>query len=474
MKQQERDELLALRRENRLLNDILDHINEGVFCVDADGKIIYYNHTSELDEGLRREDVLGKYEYDVYKSTDFTDNFVNRVKKTKLPIFDRPCVYKLRGQEIKTVLNVFPFYHEGRIAAIYSIGREMNHIKSFIRTTQEFQKKMLKNELNPEGKSCAVYTFGDIIGGSDSMRRAVKEAEKISESGSTVLISGETGTGKELFAHSIHNASALSNGPFIPVNCAAIPEGLAESVLFGTVKGAFTGAENLTGLFEQAEGGTIFLDEINSLPMSLQAKLLRFLENRVLRRLGGKSDISVNCRILSAINEDPLDAIQGSQMRKDLFFRLSAVSLLIPPLREHLDDLPDLCAFFMSKYNKVFGRNVTGLSEEAETIFRSYRWPGNVRELSNTIESVMVFLDSETHIIEPSHLPSLFWEKYRRNSEVMNGGEDDAGLREKTMEYEWRIIAETLRKHDGNITRAASDLKTSRQYIYSKMRKTDI
>jgi arginine utilization regulatory protein len=462
----------ALEKENRLLHDILDHINEGVYCVDEEMRVIIYNHTSEINEGFKKADVMGKREMEIYHTNRFTDDCVKRVIKNKAPLLEIPFIYQLpSGREAKTILNIYPFFDQGEIRAVYSIGREMNYINSFIRSTLEIQKKMKKAELSANGKASSTFFFDDIVGESREIKEAVKTARQIAEKNSTLMLVGETGTGKELFAQGIHNASLFSNGEFIPVNCAAIPESLIESVLFGTVKGAFTGAIDLPGLFEQAAEGTIFLDEINSLPPHLQGRLLRFLQNRVVRRIGGKEDIPINCRILSAINKDPLESVHEHTIREDLFYRLSTVSLCIPPLREREGDVLVLCKHFIVKYNKAFNLCIERISKEVLSIFEQYSWPGNVRELESTIECMMNLVTPKDKQLETTQIPTLFWEKMKENfSPSCRLSNDDVSLKEKLRCYENQLIMQALKVSDGNITKAASLLKTSRQNLHLKIK----
>src|SRR5699024_1402645 len=239
------------------------------------------------------------------------------------------------------------------------------------------------------------FSFDQIVGSSMEFLSVIDEAKRATRTSSSVLIIGETGTGKELFAQSIHSGGARSSGPFIAQNCAAIPESLMESLLFGAKKGAFTDAIDSPGLFEQADGGTLLLDEINSLNPMLQAKLLRVLQERTIRRIGDTKDKKVDVRIIATMNEDPADIVAENRIRKDLYYRLSVVSLFIPPLRERKEDIFPLVHIFIEKYNALFNMQVQGLTEEVITILYEHDWPGNVRELEHIIEGAMNLIIDE-------------------------------------------------------------------------------
>ena len=316
-----------------------------------------------------------------------------------------------------------------------------------------------------------------IIGQSEAIKSVIEEAKRATRTASSVLIVGETGTGKELFAQSIHNGSSRSHAPFLAQNCAAIPESLIESVLFGTKKGAFTGALDKPGLFEQADGGTLLLDEINSLPPSLQAKLLRVLQEKRVRRIGGTQDKKVDVRIIATINEDPIEAIQQNRMRKDLFYRLSVVSLFIPPLRDRKGDLILLINKFIDKYNKLFRLNVEKLSSEAEHILLQHDWPGNVRELEHTIEGAMnLILDDD--VIHVHDLPYRLRKKYYNQSEVYKQikaqkleKHQSQSLQEKMNDVEKQYIQYALTENNHNISKTAKFLGMSRQSLQYRLKK---
>jgi DNA-binding NtrC family response regulator len=262
----------------------------------------------------------------------------------------------------------------------------------------ERENAFLKDELEKTGH------FEKIVGRSGKMKEIFRLIKNVANGDATVLITGESGTGKELVARAIHNQSLRAKKLFVPVNCAAIPENLLESELFGYEKGAFTGAfERHLGKFELAEGGTIFLDEISAMPFAMQAKLLRVLQERVVDRVGGTNQIIINVRVVSATNTDLRGEVENKKFRSDLFYRLNVIPIVIPPLRERTDDIPLLVNYFLNKFNKEFGKKIKGLDKGAMRTLSTYAWPGNVRELENLIERLVVL--SSGDVITKDNLP---------------------------------------------------------------------
>ncbi len=392
-----------------------------------------------------------------------------KVFNTCKPILEQPYWYYLtNGRKTNMIYSAIPFFFNGEVTHVFIIFRNMNQMSDFISSTMEIQKKFTK-ETNYHQKD-AFYLLDDIIGKSRQIKKIVREARQIAPRQSPILIYGKTGTGKELFAQGIHNASLFAKGPFIDVNCAAIPETLLESMLFGTVKGAFTGATDVPGLFEQAEDGTIFLDEINSMPLTLQAKLLRVLQEKKIRRLGGSAPIGVNCRVISATNTDPTQAMQEQTIRSDLYFRLATITINIPPLVERTEDIKVLTMHFIEKFNLEFGLFIHNLSDELLNAFEEYDWPGNVRELENFVESAMNFVQREDTILELDHLPEYFRERLENKKACTQLSSLSGSLQDIMAETERNLIRQRLDKNMNNITKTARDLGISRQNLYYKMK----
>ena len=344
LEDKEKTELLI-----KIYEDILNHMDEGIVVSDEQNRI-FNNDASEAIEGVEREKIYMKKMEEIYSPTKNTPNrsMHSAVLRTGMPSNEYFNEYIVK--ETNTVLNVhekmYPVNINGKTVAVYSIIKDLPILK---RSLEE--NLQLKEYFNKDYKNGTMYTFKSMIGQNILFLQAVAEAEKIALTHSTVLIYGETGTGKELFAQSIHNASAYQEGPFVSINCAAIPMNLLEGIFFGSVKGAFTGAGNTAGLFEQAQNGTLFFDEINSMDIGLQAKILKAIETKKIRRIGDNKDININCRILCALNEEPEECIKKGTLRQDLYYRLSTSILSIPPLRARKDDIMILCKYFIMKFN---------------------------------------------------------------------------------------------------------------------------
>ncbi|MDO4542073.1 MAG: sigma 54-interacting transcriptional regulator, partial [Bacillota bacterium] len=362
---------------------------------------------------------------------------------------------------------------QGKLEYIYSLGYYINYSEKRLNRIAEYRQKYLNKHLRVENNT--QYTLYDIIGSSEAIENTVYMARKVANNNAPVLIYGDTGTGKELFAQGIHNASINSKGHFVAINCAAIPENLIESLLFGTVKGAYTGAVNKPGLLEEAAGGTLFLDELNSLPMSVQGKLLRVLQEREACRIGDNKPYRTTCRFLSATNQDPQKLIREKCLRSDLYFRLAVITLEIPPLREREDDIADLSIYFIRKYNKIYQTGITELSPEVRAIFNQYSWPGNVREMEHIIEYMMNFATPDQHILTIDELP-----RYLQPSTASFQLKVDRSLAENHKlndivdDFRREILVKNLENHEWNVSRSAKTLGISREDMYYYIKKYNL
>src|SRR3954464_10066387 len=311
-------------------------------------------------------------------------------------------------------------------------------------------------------------SLGSLIGSSKKMQEIFHLIEMVAPSTASVLITGASGTGKELVARTVHELSPRRNKPFVPINCAAIPETLIESEIFGHEKGAFTGAlERRTGCFELAEGGTLLLDEIGEMPIATQAKLLRVLEDRKLRRLGSKVETTVDVRVLAATNKVPEEAVARGELRNDLYYRLNVFNIHMPPLREHKEDIPDLVQSLLNDMSAKHGRKVATVSEAVLNQFKNYSWPGNVRELRNTLERAVIVCESA--VVETKHLPPGFGHTPIRTS-VDDPDTVRLGVGTTVEEAERLLILKTLEATSNNKTRAAEILGISLKTLHNKLK----
>jgi DNA-binding NtrC family response regulator len=365
----------------------------------------------------------------------------------------------------KTTENAF---HAGRLGVQDYIEKpiDFRRLRSILTNIGEIINTRVENEtlrrrLRDKG------ALGPLVGSSAPMQEIFHLVEQVAPSTASVLITGASGTGKELVARTIHELSPRRGKPFVPINCAAIPETLIESEIFGHEKGAFTGAlERRTGCFELAEGGTLLLDEIGEMPIGTQAKLLRVLEDHKLRRLGSKVETSVDVRVLAATNKVPDEAVAAGELRQDLYYRLNVFNIHMPALREHKEDIRELVKSLLADMNQKHGRKVSDVSEAVLNLFQSYSWPGNVRELRNTLERAVIVCESG--LIETKHLPPGFGQSVRV---VVN--DPDAvhlGVGTTVEEAEKLLILKTLQATNNNKTRAAEILGISLKTLHNKLK----
>jgi DNA-binding NtrC family response regulator len=351
---------------------------------------------------------------------------------------------------------------------------DSNHLLLLVNRALEQEKLRTENILLREEWSRR-YGFPRIIGESEAIKRAVSETQRVAQTEATVLLLGESGTGKELFARAVHHLSARRDKPFVAINCAAIPETLIENELFGHERGAFTGAsDKRIGKFELASGGTVFLDEIGELPLTVQGKLLRVIEEKVVDRIGGRAPVPVDVRVVAATNRDLKAAVESGEFRGDLFFRLAVFVLEIPPLRERGNDVILLAKHFAAQLGKDLRGRETTLSEAAISALASHRWPGNVRELENAIERACIL--SDTMVLEPQNLglatsPQDHSDKL--TSFDLSGTLSEAGQRALRI-VERQKIRDTLDSNQGNKIQTAEDLGVSYKTLLTKIRDYDL
>ncbi|KEO83426.1 sigma-54 interaction domain-containing protein [Tumebacillus flagellatus] len=491
------------KRETRetveMLNAILASIDEGIHAVDRKGITIYYNEAAARLDGLEPQEVIGRHLLEVFPSLEHGTSTLLTVIETGRSIPDTPQTYTTsRGTKVHTVNTTLPILSGGKLIGALEVAKDLTRLKELSEKLLDLQAQVVgvpKASSKKRSPLEARWTFDQILTQSREMLLLKELAARAAGTSSPVLLSGETGTGKELFVQSIHNASPRRHKPFIAQNCAALPAPLLEGLLFGTVKGSFTGAETRPGLFELADGGTLFLDEINSMPMELQAKLLRVLQEGLVRRVGDTKVIEVDVRILAATNQNPLQAIEAGLLRSDLYYRLNVVSLHLPRLAERREDIPLLTRAFLTKFNAAFGKAVTELAPDVQDRFLAYEWPGNVRELEHAVEGAMNLVAGDR--IEREHLPpaiqqaALGWETTLPSAKSARGGDRAEGgdvmsaigladgvrpLRESMERLEQELIRRALEQTGGNIQQASKLLQVPRQtlqYRLSRQQKQD-
>lgn len=458
-----------------ILDVLLKYIGEGIHIIDSEERTIVYNEAMERLEGMDRNDVIDKSLLEIFPSLNESTSTLCKVLKERKPIIERCQTYTNReGHKITTINSTLPLLDGDKIIGSLEISKDLTGLKSLYDKINYLQQELFSEY--DKNKRDRLYRFNDLIGCGLQFLNAVEIAKKAALTTSSVLIYGETGTGKELIAQSIHSSSDRKDMPFIAQNCAALPESLLEGILFGTAKGSFTGAINRPGLFEQANKGTLLLDEINSMDIGLQSKLLRVLQEGYVRRVGGLNDIPVDVRIIATTNSDPMLEIKEERLRKDLYYRISVVHINLPPLRDRREDIPLLTKHFINQYNRTLSKDVWDVSEEVERELISYSWPGNVRELKNYIEGAMNMI-SAGHIIGREHFtPNIQLNLFRDSFADYNPMDFDTGLGlDETLNMmEKKIISDTLKKCDGNISKCSRILKIKRQTLQHKIKRYNI
>ena len=449
----------------RGLEKILDYVSDGIQIIDEHRNIIYSNRAAALLDDVQAEDIIGKHIFEIYPSLKEETSTLIRVLKTGVPILEKEQSFKnYKGKRITTVNSTLPIITDGRMSGAIEISRNITDVRQLSEKLVDLQNKIYGSSSLKAARDESEFYFDDIIGESPEMLRIKKIAKRIASSNSPVLIYGNTGTGKELLVQAIHNAGQRKNKTFVAQNCAALPHNLLEGILFGTTKGSFTDACDRPGLFEVAHEGTIFLDEINSMPMQLQAKLLRVLQGRSIRRLGDTKTTKVDVRVIAAINTHPDTAVKEGTLRSDLYYRLNSITIGIPDLADRKDDIPLLIKHFIAKYNERLNMNVKDIDDRVKDIFMTYKWPGNIRELEHAIEGAMNLLDGDT-------ITEEFIPKNIINSVKLPDKDGEKSLKHSMAKYEKELIHTALIKCDFNISKAAKDLAIPRQTLQYKIGK---
>lgn len=454
-----------------IMQKILHMVDDGVHVLDNRGNTIIYNEAMSKLEKMETKDVLKKPFCEVFKNLNVENSTLLKALEIRQSTINKKQTYLNKdGKEITTINTTVPVIIDDDVRAVVEVAKNITKIQEMSHTILELQKEI---EKPAKAKSTKIkkYNFNNIIGQNIKFVEVVDRARKASKSSASVFIYGETGTGKELIAQSIHFDGTRKDKPFIAQNCAALPESLLEGLLFGTSKGGFTGAVDRAGLFEQANGGTLLLDEINSMPYELQAKLLRVLQENYIRRVGGTKDIPIDVRIITTSNERPEHIIATGKIRKDLFYRLNIIPLNVPPLRDREDDILMLAEKFINKYNTKYNKAILIISDDAKEKLLDYDYPGNVRELENIIMGALSMVEDE-HILTKNHLIIERIGRVVKEQGINEIGKK--GIDDYLKNLEKEIVSNALEKNDYNITKTAQSLKIKRQTLQHKIKKYNI
>ncbi|WP_029757904.1 MULTISPECIES: sigma-54-dependent Fis family transcriptional regulator [Fusobacterium] len=452
---------------------------DGITIINLNGDILFSaKFNNQLHNYNGNYEMVGKNFKDIYPKLSSKNSTLLQcielgkpiyIESQKLEFYDGHCIF-INSLSI-------PIRHGGKIVGAIDISTENfkeqlnselcnkkeNYIPIEEQQFNDIIRKLGNRTVNTK------YKIDDIITDNIEMIRMKNFIKEICDFDISVLITGETGTGKELIAHSLHTESKRCNKPFIVQNCAAIPENLFESIFFGTVKGAFTDSIDNMGLFEMANEGTLFLDEINSMPIYLQSKLLRVLQDKKITRLGSKRVIDVDVRLITAMNKDPIKAIADKELRQDLYYRIGMLKIDVLPLRKRKEDILLLTQYFISKYNITFSKNIKGISKDLYRKFKNYDWFGNVRELDNLLLLAISMVDKNKEILELSDI--IFSNNIQTDEKTFSVDEvEKIGIKNLLDQYEKNIIKITLEKYEYNITKTAHALKIPRQTLHRKIK----
>ena len=464
----------------------------GVIISDASERLVYYNKAQLEMDGLKPGQVLGRQISEIYG----TDSGQKSSSMRYCLTFEQPVLnwWKLYDtparKNIRALGHTFPLYRDGALSGCVALTIRFSDVEVYEQITKPAYKQ----------PADAHQAFRRLAGRSRDFRSAIDLAKIASANPMPVLLYGETGVGKELFAHGIHEASSRKNKPFVPVNCSAIPESLFESLMFGVSRGAFTGAVERCGFFEEADGGTIFLDELDSMPLSLQPKILRVLQEKTVRRLGAAADKRIDVKIISASSSNPLDIVNSGKLRSDLYFRLGGLQIAIPPLRDRLEDLEALVDDIINRHAPVMNSHIRRAGQGLLKLFQAYHWPGNVRELEHVVISAMSLAGTRRQTLSSAQVPEHFkksifqaacppntgrfgieneprpsggpeTEEPHRRRRPPAPGPAAGGLVARSQAHEKDLIIEALAKSFGNVSLAARLMDLSHQTLHYKIKK---
>ena len=430
---------------------------DGILIVDKNG--IIRDHRIAMNYYWKEEETVGHHIRELYPGLDEDSSTILRALRTGQAIYDqRQELVNSRGEQVELDATTIPIVVNGEVEGAVDCAR-------FYVVGQRIVRG---------GRRGGLSTLGRIVTQSPKMEDLKRRIRSAAQLDSSVLIYGETGTGKELVAEALHSEGPRGGEPFVAQNCAAIPSNLLESLFFGTEKGSYTGALTHKGLFEEANGGTLFLDEINSMDIGLQAKLLKALEEKKARRLGGSRDTPSDGRIVAAVNEPPEELLRSGKLREDLYYRLGVVRLNLPPLRERPEDIPLLTNYFIEQYNRSMKRNIRGVTPEVAERFRRYRWPGNIRQLRNAVEGAFAIARGE--LLTAEDLEEKLGggtEQQTRPAAPAPPPEEGISLSQAVERYEKGLIQQAMERC-GSISATARSLGLSRQNLKYKLQKYNL
>lgn len=481
MTEAEKKHMEALEDRLYCLGSIISHISEGVILTDEECRIVLFNPAKERMEQMSAAEVMGMISWEAYTHSNREISEHQIVFDTGKPILNayRPHAY-VNDVPVYIYYSTYPVIRDGRILGAYTISRNEEILRDLLFETIECKRDIRKSNQPPRSAPALAsgtnFTFSDFVGTSSQTKKLIREAQLVASTDASILIVGETGTGKEVLAQSIHNFGR-GDKKFVAINCAAIPEGLLESTLFGSVRGAFTGALDRQGLFTLAGDGTLFLDEINSMSINMQAKLLRALQEKCIRPVGSSKEELIRCRLICATNESAEVLLTQGRMRQDLFYRISDFILTIPPLRERTEDIVDLAEMFIRRYDLEFHKNIDTMSPQLKLRLVRSSWRGNTRELEHVIRNLMLRAPELETELTDRDFPSYLQDGVPAATAQAGPREPHPGsatLQETMDQVQRELILAALQKNGGNITQAAKALGIQRQNLTQRMKRLGV
>ncbi len=450
----------------------------GLLCIDNEGKITYVNEKMLKYKNCTSEQMIGRHIKEFFPYTRMIDNMEN--ERDTIAFYQGNVTSK---DDVEASVH-YVLRKDGKRVGLmtYDIFQELKEFEQFVRMYGDLDDKIKYYRKELKEYRVAKYSIEDIIGKSERIKKLKSDIKNAAKTSSTVLITGETGTGKELVAHSIHDLSKRRSNKLVKLNVTNLPASLIESELFGYEAGSFTGAvkNGKKGRFEEADNGTLFIDEIETLPLEMQPKLLRVLQEHEIERIGSNQSIEINVRIICATNEKLEEMVKAKTFRKDLFYRLEVIRINVPPLRERKEDIRLLAEHFIEEYNMTLGTNVTGITDAAVAKLEKYDWPGNVRELKNVIERAIGIANNDFVDSDSIKIASIE-DNVAPQKDIMNGAvkyevdfNSENPIEEAKRQAEAAVIREALEAAGGNKKKAAEMLKIARPLLYQKMSRLEI
>lgn len=464
------------------LEELIEIIDEGIVILDKEYDIVLFNKKAKSLSGINIDQIKDEKFQEIFPELNDNNSLMLKVLQGSPSIIDyyQNITNKSKNKS-SLLISCYPIIENDKVVASMEIYKDITKIELLSKKLYNLhlEKQKQFNNMPDILKNNTIYRCESIIGNNQYIKKAKETIIAIKNLDTSVMIYGETGVGKELFVQAIHYISDRYKHPFISYNCATFPENLMESILFGSVKGSYTGAEDKKGLFELANNGILFLDEINSMPIALQAKLLRVIQDKRVSRVGDANYKSVNVRVIASMNEEPLNAIQSGRLREDLYYRLNCTEIMIPPLRKRRDDIELLVKYYINMYNIALNKEIETISKEALKILIEYDWPGNVRELKHVIENIMNFKEEneiELRDVEHKiHVMKNYKEKIdNNNNSILTKKSCNVSLKKELEKYEKQIIKYALKLTKRNKAQAAKLLKIPKQTLNNKLIKFNL